>query len=279
MGAGRLVVEARPGVCVARVDPGKRLYPLVSDLAGDGIPVAVSCPVLKLARAQYYRWLREPGGSAGRLRKQRVRALRDAHQEDLEFGYRLLADGARQLGFPMADRTAWRLCRDAGIMFAIMKTRKRHGKTPGPPVCDDLVNRNFTAGGPNQLWLVDITENRTREGKFYLCSVKDVSSRRIVGYAIADRMEARIAVDAFSNAVATRGNVIGCFVHPDPGSQFRSRKFLNTLTSHGLAASMEQVGAARDKAAMESFLALLKNNVRGRQSSTTREQLRSAIVV
>ena len=72
---------------------------------------------------------------------ERIAALRQAHEDDAEFGYRLLADEARQAGFPMADRTAWRLCQQSGIMSAIVKTRKK----PGPPVCDDLVKRNFTA--------------------------------------------------------------------------------------------------------------------------------------
>lgn len=180
----------------------------------------MSCRVLKFARAPNYRWLREPGGPAGTPRQQRVRALGDAHQDNPEFGYRLLADEAREAGFPMADRTAWRLCNQSGIMSAIVKTRKRRGKKPGPPVCNDLVRRDFTAGGPNQLWLVDITENRTREGKLYLCAVKDVFSRRTVGYSIADRMKARIAVDALNHAVTRRGHVTGCVIHSDRGSQF-----------------------------------------------------------
>jgi len=250
----------------------------VSELAGDGIPVAVSCRVLKLARAPYYRWLRDPVGPAQELRLERIAALRDAHHDDPEFGYRLLADEARQLGFPMADRTAWRLCNQAGIMSAIVKTRKRRGKTPGPPVCDDLVNRHFTAEGPNQLWLVDITEHRTREGKLYLCAVKDVWDKRIVGYSMSERMKARIAVDAVNNAVARRGDVTGCIVHSDRGSQFRSRKFLRVLEYHGLVGSMGRVGAAGDNAAMESFFALLQNNVLDRQFWNTRAQLRSAIV-
>jgi putative transposase len=163
-------------------------------------------------------------------------------------------------------------------MSAIVKTRKRRGKKPGPPVCDDLVQRNFTAEGPNQLWLVDITEHRTREGKFYLCAVKDVFSRRVVGYSISDRMKARIAVDALNNAVTRRGNVTGCIAHSDRGSQFRSRKFLHVLTSHGLVGSMGRVGAAGDNAAVESFFALLQNNVLNRRVWITREELRSAIV-
>ena len=81
----------------------------------------------------YYRWLREPVGPAGRLRGERIAALRQAHEDDAEFGYRLLADEARQVGFPMADRTAWRLCQQSGIMSAIVKTRKKRGNKPGPP--------------------------------------------------------------------------------------------------------------------------------------------------
>ncbi len=238
----------------------------------------MSCRVLKLARAPYYRWLRTPVGPAEKQRLERIAALREAHADDPEFGYRLLADEARQAGLPMADRTAWRLCNQSGIMSAIVKTRKKKGKTPGPPVCDDLVQRDFTATAANQLWLVDITEHRTREGKIYLCAVKDVFSRRIVGYSISDRMKARIAVDAVNNAVARRGNVTGCIVHSDRGSQFRSREFLHVLTAHGLVGSMGRVGAAGDNAAMESFFALLQNNVLNRRTWSSREQLRTAIV-
>jgi transposase InsO family protein len=111
------------------------------------------------------------------------------------------------MDFPMAERTAWRLCNQSSITSAIVKTRKRRGKKPGSAVCDDLVNRNFTAGGPNQLWLVDITEHRTRGGKLNLCAVKDVFSRRIFAYSIADQMKTRLAVDALHNAFARRGRV------------------------------------------------------------------------
>ena len=213
-------------------------------------------------KAPYYRWVKNSVGKAERLRQQRITGLRDAHLDDPEFGYRLLADEARQAGFPMADRTTRRLCRDAGIMSAIVKTRKKRRKKPGPPVYDDHVNRDFAAGGPNQLWLVDITEHRTREGKLYLCVVKDVFSRRIVGYSIADHMKPRIALDALNNAVSGRKNVTGSVVHSDWGSQFRSRKFLHALTSHGLVGSMGRVGVASDNAAMESSFALLQKNPR-----------------
>ncbi len=107
---------------------------------------------------------------------------------------------------------------------------------------------------------------------------KDAFSGRIVGYSIDHRMKARLAVDALESAVARRGDVAGCIVHSDRGSQFRSRKFVHALTRHGLTGSMGRVGAAGDNAAMESFIALLQKNVLDRRPWTTRQELRTAIV-
>jgi putative transposase len=161
---------------------------------------------------------------------------------------------------------------------AFGKKRGRNGKKTGPPVHDDLVQRDFTAESPNRLWLADITEHRTTEGKLYLCAVKDVCSNRIVGYSIDSRMKSRLAVTALTNAVTRRDEVTGCVVHTDRGSQFRSRKFVRALARHGLTGSMGRVGAAGDNAAMESFFALLQNNVLNRRTWSTRDELRTAIV-
>ena len=136
----------------------------------------------------------------------------------------------------------------------------------------------FTADAPNQLWLTDITEHWTGEGKLYLCAVKDVYSNRIVGYSIDSRMKSRLAVAALSSAVARRGDVAGCIVHSDRGSQFRSRKFVRALGRHDMVGSMGRVGACGDNAAMESFFSLLQKNVLDRRSWATREELRIAIV-
>ncbi len=130
----------------------------------------------------------------------------------------------------------------------------------------------------DQLWLTDITEHRTDEGKLYLCAIKDVCSNRIVGYSIDDRMKASLAVAALDNAAARRGDVAGCILHSDRGSQFRSRKLHRALARHDMVGSMGQVGSAGDNAAMESFFALLQKNVLDRQRWTTRDELRIAIV-
>ena len=148
----------------------------------------------------------------------------------------------------------------------------------GPPVHDDLVQRDFTADAPNRLWLADITEHRTLEGKLYVRAIKDVFSNRIVGYSIDSRMKSRIAVNALNNAVARRGDVPGCVLHTDRGSPFRSRKHVRTLARHSMAGSMGRVGAAGDNAAMESFFSLLQKNVLDRQVWANRDELRIAIV-
>ncbi|MDQ0649408.1 transposase InsO family protein [Microbacterium natoriense] len=134
------------------------------------------------------------------------------------------------------------------------------------------------AATPNELWLTDITEHWTAEGKFYLCAIKDVFSGRIVGYSISDRMKSSLAVQALENAVAMRGDVAGCVAPSDRGSQFRSRRFRPALTRHRLFGSMGRVASCGDNAAMESFFSLLQKNVLNRRVWTTREDLRIAIV-
>ncbi len=260
----------------------------MKELAADRVPVAVTCRVLKLSRQPYYRWLADPVTPSEVMEAYRADALFDAHHDDPEFGHRLLADEARDAGEPMADRTAWRIASANGWWSAFGKKRGRNGKKPGPAVHDDLctvtdangrTRHEFTADGPNQLWLTDITEHRTTtEGKLYLCAVKDVFSNRIVGYSIDSRMKSSLAVNALNNAVAMRGNVAGCVVHSDRGSQFRSRKFLRALTAHRMVGSMGRVASCGDNAAMESFFSLLQKNVLNRRSWTTREELRIAIV-
>lgn len=89
---------------------------------------------------------------------------------------------------------------------------------------DDLVQRDFTADAPNQLWLADITEHRTDEGMLYLCVIKDVFSNRIVGHPIGPRMKSRLATTALSSAVARRSDVTGCILHSDHGSAIQVKE-------------------------------------------------------
>ena len=250
----------------------------MSELAADGIPVAVSLRVLKLSRQPYYRWRNQQVTQAELIEAYRANALVDAHRDDPEYGYRFLVDEAAEAGEVMCERTAWKICRDNQWWSVFGKKRGKNGKRPGPPVHDDLVKRDFSTDAVNELWLTDITEHWTDEGKLYLCAIKDVFSGRIVGYSMDSRMKARLAVNALDNALSRRRDAAGCIVHSDRGSQFRSRKFVHALNRHHLIGSMGQVGAAGDNAAMESFFALLQKNVLDRKRWRTREELRIAIV-
>ena len=239
----------------------------------------MTCRVLRIARQPYYRWLAEPVGVRELDAAWVANAVFDAHRDDPEFGYRFLADEIRAAGHAVADETVWRHCRRNGWHSTIVKT-KRSGKAskPAPPAHDDLVRRQFRATAPNRLWLTDITEHPTDEGKLYVCAIKDAWSNRIVGYSIDERMKARIVVRAVDNAAARRGDVAGCIVHSDRGSQFRARKTHQALARHRMVGSMGNVGTAADNAAMESFFALLQRNVLDRHRWRTRDELRIAIV-
>ncbi len=243
------------------------------------MPVAVTCRVLKLHRQHYYAWLAKPVTDAELAEAFLANALFDAHRDDPEFGYRFLPDEVRDAGYQVSERTVWKVCADNG-WWSVFGKKKRGRKTkPGAPAHDDLVRRQFRADGPNRLWLTDLTEHHTSEGKLYLCAIKDVWSNRIVGYSISDRMESQIVVHALESAIARRGvKVTGCVLHSDRGGQFRSRKLQQALFRHRMTGSMGQVGAAGDNAAMESFFSLLQRNVLDRQKWATREQLRIAIV-
>lgn len=258
-------------------------YPLVRELAADGIPVAVTCRVLGFSRQGYYAWAKDPVTDAEWRQAHLINAIIDVHGDDPEFGYRLIADELAQAGHKVSENTVHALCRSQRVL-SVVHRKKGTGRQAGPPVHDDLVQRIFTTHAPNRVWLTDITEHPTGEGKLYLCAVKDVWSGRIVGYSISDRMKARLAVDALDNAAAMRQviaaveGVPGTVVHSDRGGQFRSKKYRRALMRHKITGSMGRVGACGDNAAMESFFALLQKNVLNRRRWATREQLRLAIV-
>ncbi|MFI9503373.1 IS3 family transposase [Nocardia sp. NPDC052566] len=255
----------------------KMRFPLVLDLAADGFPVAVTCRVLGFTPQAFYKWQQNPVSQRDWDDAHLIDAERDIHDDDPAFGYRFIADELGDRGIRAGENRVQRLCSQQRIWSAFARKRGLSRRT-GPPVHDDLVAREFTASAPNQLWLTDITEHRTGEGKLYVCAIKDCFSNRIVGYSIDERMTASLAVTALRNAVAIR-SPIGTVVHSDRGSQFRSRRFVHALSANGLRGSMGRVGACGDNAAMESFFALLQRNVLDRRRWATKEELRLAIVI
>jgi len=254
------------------------IHPLVRDLAADGIPITVTCGILGFTPQAYRKWRAAPVSQRDWDDAHLVDAALEVHADDPEFGYRFIADElAAEHGIIASENRVHRLCSSHGIFSVLAKKRRRGGPRPGPAVHEDLVRREFTAERPNVLWLTDITEHRTDEGKLYLCAIKDACSNRIVGYSIDSRMKASLAVAALRNATALRG-CTGTVVHSDRGSQFRAKRYVRTMREAGHVGSMGRTGTCADNAAMESFFSLLQKNVLDRQRWSSREELRLAIV-
>jgi transposase InsO family protein len=155
--------------------------------------------VLGFSPQGFYKWRANPCSARDRSDAELVSVMLDVHADDPEFGYRFIADELHRLGHTVSENRVHRLCQQHRIFSTTVK-KGRHGKQPGPPVHDDLIERDFTAEAANERWVGDITEHWTGEGKLYLCTFKDLWSNRIVGYSIADRMTANLAVVALRNA-------------------------------------------------------------------------------
>jgi len=254
-------------------------YPLVRELAAEGVPVRLTCGVLGFSPQGFYRWRANPISERDWDDAHLTNVIRDVHDDDPCFGYRFIADELRAAGHQASENRVHRLCREHRIWsLTTKKGRRASGKIPGPAVHDDLIQRDFTAGFVDQVWLTDITEHPTAEGKLYGCVLKDLCSKRIVGYAFGPRMTAELATSALRQAVARRRPKGTVVVHSDRGGQFRSRAFRAALKAAKLTGSMGRVASAGDNAPMESFYALLQKNVLDRKRWTSRDQLAYACI-
>ena len=193
-------------------------YPLVQELAAEGIPVRLTCGVLGFSTQAFYKWRSRPCSQRDLDDAHLTNALVDLHEDDPEFGYRFLTDELQAAGHRVGERRVWRLCRQQRLWSTTVK-KGRHGKRPGPAVHDDLVQRQFRAERPDAIWLTDITEHPTTEGKLYCCAIKDAFSNRIVGYSIGERMTAQLATGALRTAIARRQPTGTVVVHSDRGGQ------------------------------------------------------------
>ena len=172
------------------------------------------------------------------------------------------------------------------LILSIMRELGIHG-LPGPkkhkknlvnaPTEEDLVQRNFSAEGPDQLWLTDITEHKTHEGKVYCCAVLDLFSRKIVGWAIDRRCESALVNDALAMARDSRRPSSSTIIHSDHGSQFTSWGFTENVRRYGLMGSMGTVGDCYDNAPMESFWGSMQIELLNRKKWRTKIELSIAM--
>jgi len=151
------------------------------------------------------------------------------------------------------------------------KRNKRH------PVAPNVLRRNFVADRPNQKWLADITYVATSEGWLYLASLLDLYSRRIVGWAMSDRITSDLTVSALMMALRQREPAPGLIHHSDQGSQYTDAAYQNLLEANGMRASMNSVGTWYDNAPMESFIGTLKMELVYHDVYHTRDEAQTQI--
>ena len=174
-----------------------------------------------------------------------------------------------------------RIMRELGLK-GLPGPKKGHKNLENAPTCEDLVQRQFTASRPNQLWLTDITEHPTSEGKLYCCVVLDLFSRKVVGWAIDRRCESVLVLDAINKAggieddIVRHGDPLGPR-QPDEFTQFTSWVFTENVRRLGLISSMGTVGDCYDNAPMESFWGSMQIELLDRQKWRTSLELALAI--
>lgn len=179
-------------------------------------------------------------------------------------------------GLIVNKKLVWKIMRQLGLK-GLPGPRKGVKNLKNAPTCEDLVERRFTASAPNELWLTDITEHPTAEGKLYCCVVLDMCSRKVVGWAIDRRCEATLVNDALAKASASRPTTPSTVVHSDHGAQFTSWAFTENVRRLGLIASMGTVGDCYDNAPMESFWGSMQIELFDRQRWRTSIELAVAI--
>jgi putative transposase len=241
------------------------------------------CRTLDVSASAYYQ--RKTGQRSARSQEDerllaQIRALHEANF--YAYGSRRMWIALRRAGEPVARCTVERLMRTNGIQGA--KRRGKPWRTTSPdPVArrrPDLVDRDFTAAGPNQLWVADITYLRCWEGVVFFSFILDAWSRRVVGWQLAGHMRTTLVLDALRMALHQRapGADIELVHHSDRGSQYTSIDYTQTLADHRVLASVGSVGDAYDNALAESFVDSFKTELISDRVWRTRSQLELAIV-
>src|SRR4051794_3596046 len=242
-------------------------------------PVCLLCSVLGVSRAGYYAWKDRPA-CARRLRDDELLGeIRAIHAESQgTYGWPRVHAELRHRGVRVSRKRVARLMRAAGLSGMV---RRRKGRTtvslPGITTAPDRVRRDFAPTAPNRLWVADLTEIATWEGKLYLAVVVDCFSRRCVGWAMADHMRAELVVEALEMALWQRRPDIGLVHHSDRSGQYVSLIFGQTARAAGIAVSMGAKGCALDNAVCEAFFATLKKELTRRRSWPTRDELETAV--
>jgi putative transposase len=238
----------------------------------------VACRVLRVSRSGFYEWRGRPASARQVADAALTTTITEVHAASrATYGApRVHAELRLGLGLACGRKRVARLMRSAGLT-GVCHRRKHRRAGPAPAVHEDLVQRRFVADTPDRLWVTDITEHATGEGKVYCAAVLDVFSRTVVGWSIADHMRSELVVDALEMARWRRRPEAGAVVHSDRGSQYTSWIFGHRLRAAGLLGSMGRVASSVDNGLMESFWSTMQRELLDRQRWATKADLGSAI--
>ena len=242
-------------------------------------PVSLLCSVIGVSRAGYYAWKDRPACARRRHDDELLGEIRAIHDESKgTYGWPRIHAELRHRGVRVGRKRVARLMRQAGLSGMV---RRRKGRTtvsiPGIAIAPDLVRRDFAPTKPNRLWVADLSEIATWEGKLYLAVVVDCFSRRCVGWAMAEHMRAELVVEALEMAIWQRRPDAGLVHHSDRGGQYVSLIFGQTARAAGIDISMGAKGCALDNAVCEAFFATLKKELTRPRSWSTRRELETAV--
>lgn len=242
--------------------------------------IAVMCRVLSVSRSGYYAWRKRPVSPRKMANDIVLEKIKAAHRKSRQtYGSpRIQAELVAQ-GIRCGHNRVARLMRLNGLRakqkraFKVKTTDSNHHQ----PVAPNLLDQDFQTDQPDRKWLTDITYIATAEGWLYLAVVLDLYSRRIVGWAMSDRLERQLVIDALLMALQARRPPPGLLHHSDRGSQYASQEYQALLTKHQLRCSMSRAGNCYDNAPMESFFSTLKSELIHHRRYATRAEARADI--
>lgn len=242
-------------------------------------PIDLMCEVLQVSRSGFYAWRRRPASTRSCVDKRLAVEITSVHVEHKgRYGSPRIQLELRDRGFDIGRRRISRLMRQEDLWWR--KTRRFRTTTNSDhamPLAPNVLDRCFQTSSPDTAWVGDITYIWTDEGWLYLAAILDVFSRRVVGWAMGERITATLALDALRMALSRRQPPCGLVHHSDRGSQYASLGYRAELAANGIVCSMSRKGNCWDNAVAESFFATLKGELVDDAQWATRTEARQEI--
>jgi putative transposase len=246
-------------------------------MAGEGLSVQLAARVLNVSESGYYEWKNRAPSARSIRHALLTDAIRQVHTLSRgTYGFRRVhAELTLGRGLVVAHGTVELLMARAGLKG--VTGRPKWVRARPDAIAMDLVDRRFARSAPNQLWVTDITEHPTVEGKVYCAVVLDAHSRRVVGWSIDSSPTAALVTNALGMAIESRKPPAGAIIHSDRGVQFGSWAFTDRAKASGLVPSMGSIGDCYDNSMIESFWSRMQVELLDRRRWKTRIELANAI--